>query len=248
MMVSFIIPAYNEESLLPSTIQSIHTSASKVGIEYEIVVADDDSDDNTANIALELGATVAPTKNRQIAATRNAGALASNGEMIIWVDADTRVTAGAVRGAVKAMTLGASGGGVRVIFDRPCPLYARLLFPMLMMTYRFARLASGAFIFCTRETFETTGGFDESMYAGEEAIMSRAIGRCGRFAWVDDPVYTSSRKLRTYTGGEIIIECIRLAAGGMKGTRTRDKKDIWYGPRRPDPAPPPPKADKGTGV
>jgi len=247
-MVSFIIPAYNEESLLPSTIRAIHDAAREVGVEYEVVVADDDSDDETAKIAIDHGAVVAPTKNRQIAATRNAGARESCGEMIIWVDADTRVTVGAVRGAVKAMTLGASGGGARILFDRPCPMYARVILPPMLVLYRLAGLASGAFIFCTRETFDSTGGFDETMYAGEEAVMSKAIGRCGRFAWVNDPVYTSSRKLRTYSGGEIFLECVRLASMGLKGTKSRENKDIWYGPRRTDPAAPPPTVDPEIGV
>ena len=49
--------------------------------------------------------------HRQIAATRNAGAKAATGELLIFVDADTVVTEAAVRAAVAAMRVGAVGGG-----------------------------------------------------------------------------------------------------------------------------------------
>ncbi len=239
MQVSFVIPAYNEEMMLPSTIGAIHEAVKSLGYEYEIVVADDESNDQTAEIAAGLGAMVVSTSNRQIAATRNAGAQASSGEMIVWVDADTRVTTGSVRGAFEAMSQGAAGGGGRVYFDKPCPLYARVLLPPMMILYRLVGIASGAFIYCTRETFETTGGFDESIYAGEELIMSRSIRKCGKFAWVKDPVSTSARKLRTYSGREIVTELMKLGFGGMRGARTRKNKELWYGPRRVDTAPAP---------
>jgi len=235
MLVSFVIPAFNEEALLPGTIRAIRDASTGIGIEHEIVVADDDSDDGTVRVARDHGASVVTVENRQIAATRNAGARSSVGEMIIWVDADTQVSAGAVGGAIREMALGAPGGGARIVFDRPCPLYARVLLPIMMALYPVARLASGAFIFCTRECFERTGGFDETMYAGEEALFARAIARCGRFAWVRDPVVTSSRKLRAYSALEIARLSAALAFGGIRGARTRKGKDIWYAPRRPDP-------------
>ena len=99
LMISFIVPAYNEEAVLGGTLDHIHAAARTLDEPYEIVVADDASTDRTAEIAREHGAQVVSVHNRQIAATRNAGARAAQGEYLIFVDADTPVTPSLVAGS-----------------------------------------------------------------------------------------------------------------------------------------------------
>src|SRR4051794_22102998 len=149
-MISFIIPAYNEESLLGGTLHALNEAAGAAGERYEVVVADDASTDRTADVARAYGARVVSVLHRQIAATRNAGARAAAGGMLVFVDADTRVTAAAVRGAVRAMREGAVGGGCAFRFDGRVPLYGRLMQGIVGPLYRFLGLASGCFLFCTR--------------------------------------------------------------------------------------------------
>src|SRR4051794_17318953 len=124
-MITFIIPAYNEERLLGGTVQAVHTAARAVGEPYEVAVADDASTDQTAAVAERNGARVVRVARRQIAATRNAGAREAKGDFLIFVDADTLVNEAVVRGAVGALRGGAAGGGAAVRFDGPLPLYAR---------------------------------------------------------------------------------------------------------------------------
>jgi len=76
-MISFIVPAYNEELELPSTIAAIRAAAESAHQEYEIIVVDDASTDATAKIAAEARAQVLSINRRQIAAARNAGGRAS---------------------------------------------------------------------------------------------------------------------------------------------------------------------------
>ena len=54
-MISFIIPAYNEESLLGGTLCALHEAARTVGEPYEVIVADDGSTDGTAEVARAHG-------------------------------------------------------------------------------------------------------------------------------------------------------------------------------------------------
>ena len=102
-MISFIIPAYNEEQLIGRTLAALHAAARVVGEPYEVVVVDDASTDRTAAIASARGARVVSVAHRQIAATRNAGARAASGETFFFIDADTVVTEQTVKAAVKAM-------------------------------------------------------------------------------------------------------------------------------------------------
>lgn len=237
-MLSFIVPAYNEERLLGGTLRAICAAGSALAQPFEVVVADDASTDRTAAIAHEHGARVVAVAHRQIAATRNAGAKAACGDMLIFVDADTIVTPDVVRAAVDAMRAGAVGGGCCVRFDGRVPLHGRLLLAMLLPLYRIFRLASGSFLFCARNAFEAAGGFDESLFAAEEGAMSMALHRQGRFVFLDEIVTTSGRKMRAYTAREVYGQFARLLLSGGRAIKRREGLDLWYGERRSDPGGP----------
>lgn len=235
-LVSFVIPAHNEEPMLAATITAIHSSATACKIAYEVVVADDASTDRTAQIADELSARVVSVQHRQIAATRNSGARASDGEMIVFVDADTLINENVLRAALVAVDNGAIGGGAAVRFDGEVPLYARVLIPWMSATMRWTRLAAGCFVFCTRPAFEAAGGFDERLFGAEELALSIALKKLGRFVILREAVLTSGRKLRTYSGFEVLGIVMRGALSGGTMIRHREQMDLWYAPRRADPA------------
>src|SRR6267142_250624 len=109
-MISFIVPAHNEQTGLGRTLQAIHDSARVVGQPYEIIVVDDASTDATAEVARQHHATVVPVNHRQIAATRNSGGRAARGERLFFVDADTTINPRVVTAALRHMNKGAAGG------------------------------------------------------------------------------------------------------------------------------------------
>jgi len=234
-MVSFIVPAYNEERLLGATLDALHAAGRAVGEPYELIVVDDGSTDQTAVVARRHGALLVSVAHRQIAATRNSGARAASGELLIFVDADTLVNEAVVRAALQAMRDGAAGGGAAVRFDGVVPMYARLLLPVLVRLFRAARWAAGCFMFCTRDAFVAVGGFDETFYGAEELVMSRALKRYGRFVVLRQTVTTSGRKLRTHSARELLRIIARLALRGPKSVRQRHGMDLWYAERREDP-------------
>jgi glycosyltransferase involved in cell wall biosynthesis len=125
-MISFIVPAHNEQACLGRTLQAIHESARTAGQPYEIVVANDASADATEEIAKENKAPVVNVNCRQIAGARNAGARAANGGRLFFVDADTIINARIVTSALHRMDKGAVGGGAPARFDSAAPLYAQL--------------------------------------------------------------------------------------------------------------------------
>jgi glycosyltransferase involved in cell wall biosynthesis len=234
-MISFIVPAYNEERLLGPTLEALHAAGRAVGEAYELIVADDASTDRTALIGLHHGARVVSAAHRQISATRNSGASAASGELLIFVDADTIVNAAVVRSAVQALREGAVGGGAAVEFDGAVPLYARLLLPIFVRLFRAARWAAGCFLFCTRSAFVAVGGFDEAFYGAEELVMSSALKRHGRFVILREAVTTSGRKLRTHSAREVLLLLSRLALRGPRAVKQRQGMELWYAERRDDP-------------
>jgi glycosyltransferase involved in cell wall biosynthesis len=234
-MISFVIPAWNEEKLLGRTLEALHGAARAVGAPYEIVVADDASDDGTCALARSMGARVVVSGRRHIAAARNTGAHASVGTLLVFVDADTIVPEATVRAALDAVQGGAVGGGALVHFDGRIPLYAQVLNPVFGRFFAASRIAAGCFLFCTRTAFQAAGGFDETLYVSEEIALSRALRRQGRFVVLRQPVVTSGRKLRSYTGWEILAIMGRFALRPAKTLRDREALGFWYGSRRDDP-------------
>lgn len=231
-MISFIIPAYNEESLLPRTLEAIHGAARGVGADYEIIVVDDASTDRTAGIARQHGARVMEVNKRQIAAARNAGARQAQGDVFIFVDADTIVPQAALVAALEALREGAVGGGCPVRFDGRVPLAARLILPAVNRLFRILKYAGGCFIFCRRAAFEQAGGFDERYFASEEIWFSKALKRQGRFVVSRENVTTSGRKLRQNSTRRILWTLFRLALRGPKAVQRREGLEIWYDGRR----------------
>lgn len=234
-MLTFAVPAHNEERLLGATLQAIRAAAEAVGEPFEMVVADDASTDGTAIVASASGARVVSVAQRRISAARNAAARAGRGDRLVFVDADTLVTEAAVRAAVAAMRRGVAGGGSAFRFDGRVPLYGRVLCAVAVPLYRVCRLASGCFLFCTREAFDAVGGFDESLLIAEEGDMSLRLRRQGRFVVLRECVTTSGRKLRAYSGRELLGMMTRLLVAGPARWRRPGGLEVWYGDRRPDP-------------
>jgi len=87
-LVSVVIPAHNEELYLFSCLESIR-SQDYAG-EYEVIVVDNASTDNTAQIARDWGARVAYESRRSPACARQKGAEVARGRIIAFIDADTR--------------------------------------------------------------------------------------------------------------------------------------------------------------
>ena len=231
-MISFVVPAYNEERALPATLAAIHEAARGVMYPYEIVVVDDASTDRTAEVARDAGARVEHVEFRQIARTRNAGAKAARGERLVFVDADTRIDETLLRAAMDALENDAVGGGARPRFDARAPGWARALMALTVGLMASMRLAAGCFVFAWRKHFEAAGGFDERHFAGEEIMLSMAMKRQGRFVILRERVETSSRKFVGVSAWKALWLMTKLSLKGMRGVRRREGNEFWYDGKR----------------
>lgn len=239
-MISFVVPAHNEQSHLPRTLQAIHDSACAVGQSYEIIVVDDASTDATAEIARQHGARVVSVNHRQIAATRNSGGRAALGDRLFFIDADTIANPRAVASAMRYMDKGAVGGGAPTLLDKneKVPLYVWPLVFWIVPVSKLVGFTGGAFMFSTREAFEATGGFNERLFFAEEGSFALRLKREGRFVVLLQPVRTSGRRFRKTSGLNLLqglLGGIRLVFSPIKTiTRRSSVEKIWYDSNRTD--------------
>jgi glycosyltransferase involved in cell wall biosynthesis len=231
-MISFIVPAYNEEAELSSTLAAIRAAVAGAGQPYEIVVVDDASTDATPEIAGQIGARVVSIHRRQIAAARNAGVRAAQGEYLFFVDADTRISQAHVVEGIAALEAGYAGGSARAMMNGFIPLWGRIFVRVFCALYFGLNLGAGAFLFTTRRNFDATGGFDEQYFIGEEVFFSLALKRLGRFKVLREPILTSGRKLRIYSARQILTNSFTVILGGPRVARSRAKLPLWYDGKR----------------
>jgi glycosyltransferase involved in cell wall biosynthesis len=232
-MLSFIVPAHNEERWIGKCLHSIRTTMEKVAEPYEVLVVDDASTDATHQIAQQMGVRTLQVEHRKISAVRNAGAHAACGEVFFFVDADTQINERAVSAALAALRAGAAGGGCVPDLDGPIPPWGRIIHFIACVMGRLIRLVGGCFLFCTRKAYTATGGFSESLYAGEDIAFVQALKKVGRFVVPKPTVVTSARKLDVVGPWELMGLMLRIA---IRGPRYESDWvwDILYGRRAKD--------------
>jgi len=86
MQISVIVPALNEEKYIGLTLQSLRNQDFK---DFEIIVSDAHSTDNTVKIARKYADKIVICKKRGISIQRNQGAKIAEGEILVFTDADT---------------------------------------------------------------------------------------------------------------------------------------------------------------
>ncbi len=234
---SVIIPAYNEEQLLPATLASLHEAMDTLDLQGEIIIVDNNSTDNTAQIAKDHGAMVVFEPFRQIAKARNRGAGIARSSFFVFLDADTLLSPQLLQKAIRLLTSGNyCGGGSVIRFDSRLPVLAKMLVNLWNMLSRKGNLAAGSFIFCLADGFKEIGGFDEQTFAAEEISFSRRLKRWGkknnlRFTIIRDfPVVTSSRKFHWYSSIQLSL-LLLLFMLFPPALRNRSLCSFWY--RRP---------------
>lgn len=87
VLYSIVIPAYDAAQTLPDTLAALRNQSVPPD-DYEVIVVDDGSTDETFSVARSSGAQCIPQPNRGPAAARNRGVRAASGEFVLFTDAD----------------------------------------------------------------------------------------------------------------------------------------------------------------
>ena len=232
--ISFIIPAYNEELLLPRTLSSLKVALKGKAVDFEIIVVDNNSSDNSAQVALDSGAgkTVFEPVN-SISKARNAGAKAALGKLLVFIDADTCIDSALVDELLRETASGkVCGGGARLAFDAELPHLAKFSTWLWNSVAPALGFAAGSFSFCSREAFDAVCGFDEGLYASEDIDLSRRLKSWGRknglrFIILRNSALSSARRIDSASVWPLFFKMGLLLLTPWR-LRSRKACSLWY--------------------
>jgi len=239
--ISIVVPAFNEEKLISESLQSIHDAASAFSAlqwETELIVCDNNSTDQTAELARRAGAKVVFEPVNQIGRARNAGAASATGDWLIFIDADSQPSAGLFSEVACAIQTGkylAGGSTVKLAGNYPV---GRAITGAWNVLSRIQKWGPGSFIFCEREVFQALGGFSQELFASEELEffrrLKKLVKRRGKkiIILTKHPLLTSARKMHLYSPWEHLRFLIGTVLRIGKPLRNRQQCFIWYDGRR----------------
>ena len=215
---SIIVPAYNEAVELPTTLESVRHAMNDQLLKGECIVVDNNSTDKTSEIAEKYGTDQVVFESvNQISRARNAGAKASNGRYLIFVDADTRIDSILLKETLKLLDSGDyAGGGALLEFEGKTSMVGHFGITLWKYISQWSNTAAGSFLFCRRDAFEAIGGFDLKLYASEEIRFSRLLRKWGKQNKQDFTIInktsaqTSARKLEWYGSARILLGLLFL--------------------------------------
>jgi glycosyltransferase involved in cell wall biosynthesis len=238
--ISVVIPAYNEEKYLASTLASIQRSISHLAARHsvpcEIIVVDNVSTDQTAALTKKLGARSLRHEVRNISSVRNAGIREAKYELIVAIDADCEMPEAGLLKIYEFMALGTHVGGglgLRVKSERAL---IRMAARAIQTFVVFVAGIEGAVFFFWKEDALAIGGFDETRLVAEDSTFSIALRKHGRtknkkFALLKSVTITTlERKDTTLT--MLAVEAVKLLKVFFGVKMTAKDFPYWYEPKR----------------
>jgi glycosyltransferase involved in cell wall biosynthesis len=244
---SLVIPAHNEEAYLPRLLDSVGRARAGYagGAEaVEIIVVDDASTDATADIARARGCRLVRIEARRIARARNAGARAATGDIVAFVDADSRIHPRTFDEIDQLLRGGrVIGGTTGSVFERRsaglrCTHAVLALLGVAFRGFRALRrpgMDTGV-VFCARADFEAIGGYREQYQWGEDVWflfdLLRRGWRTGRRleGGTGAPAIFSTRKFDRDGDWHYFTMPFRIAWEAVQG-RDATARRYWYGER-----------------
>jgi glycosyltransferase involved in cell wall biosynthesis len=241
MKISVIVPAFNEEKLIVTSLRAIKlamTAFVDQGWEIELIVSNNNSTDATAELAKREGAKVVFEPINQISRARNAGAAVAVGDWLIFVDADSFPSRELFADAAeKIVTDKYIAGGVTVKLDEG-PFTAHCVAAGWSQLSRIMKWAAGSFIFCRADAFRAVGGFSLELFASEEIDFCMKLKKLARregkrlIILYKHPLITSGRKLKLYSKQAHLRLLLRALLRPSATLKNRDACGIWYDGRR----------------
>lgn len=194
--ISIIVPAYNEEKYIEATLISVKNQNFE---DYEIIVSDCYSSDNTVKIAEKYANKIVFSRIRSTAAARNIGAEHATGKYLIFLDSDTTLSEGYLKRIYDIFRQDkyvAFCGSFRFSDIRAAyQVTGHVVNFYFLMLDLLGKTAIPGFNFCiSRSAFQKIGGFENVFM--EDANLSSKLNKLGKTKYFTHFfAITSSRRL-----------------------------------------------------
>ena len=181
MILSIIIPTYNEEEYLPVLLESIEKQSFE---DYEIIVADANSTDRTREIAEEHGCIV--VDGGLPAVGRNNGARVAKGEYLLFLDSDLELTDDYIRNALYEFRMERAGIAITQMLPMSQKVEDKLYHDFanyfMVQVEKIKPHGAGCYgIIARKELHDECGGFDEDLTFGEDTDYIERLAKKDRF-------------------------------------------------------------------
>jgi glycosyltransferase involved in cell wall biosynthesis len=247
--ISFVVPAYNEEALLPRCLEAIAAEIARSDCTAEIVVVDNASTDRTREIALAApGVRVVVEEERGLVPARRAGYRAARGTLVANVDADTIVPEGWLERTLAEFAadpdlVGLSGPYIYYDSPRKVRVAAACFYRCAFVAYLVVRfvmhagsMMQGGNFVVRRDALERAGGFEsEFRFYGEDTDLARRLSKVGAVKFSFRLVAFSSG--RRFAGEGMVRVGLTYTANFFWATfRKRPFTEEWQDYREEGPA------------
>lgn len=211
MKISFVIPAYNEESRIAACLDAIRKELSRGSYDAEIIVVNNASTDRTKEIALSFpGVRVVDEPQKGLTHARQAGFKASTGDLIAQIDADSLLTPHWIDTVLEAFAHNARLVGLSgPYYYYDLPPFQRAVSSLFQFAGFLAYLLNrfvlnvgsqlmGGNCVVRRTALEAIGGYDTTIeFYGEDVDVARRLHPLGDVKWTYRlPIRSSGRRLK----------------------------------------------------
>ena len=203
MKISLVVPAYNEEKYIGVCLESVVKNGGEL---YEIVVVNNASTDRTAEVAARFGRVrVVAESEKSVNKARQKGVRESSGDIIAFIDADTKMPEDWVKKIIKDFEINEKLvclSGPYIFYDVSplAKVFVWLYWKVLArLAYLFTGyMAVGGNLIIRREALEKIGGFDMSIsFYGDDTDTAKRLHKVGKVKFNQKFImYASARRLK----------------------------------------------------
>ena len=228
MIISIIIPTYNEEDYLPNLLDSIKRQNFD---GYEVIVADANSTDRTREIAESYGCIV--VDGGLPAVGRNNGARVAKGEYLLFLDSDLELTDDYLRNVLYEFRMEHLGIAITKMKPMSDKIEDKIFHDFanyfMIGVEKIKPHGAGCYGIITKKSLhDECGGFDESLTFGEDTDYIERLAEKERFRVLRNArIGVSTRRLEEEGIETLIRQYGKSTVNDFLGKRT-DAADLNY--------------------
>ncbi|MDM5234526.1 glycosyltransferase [Lysinibacillus pakistanensis] len=230
---SVIIPAHNEEKYIGECLESIAKAAQSYKNQVEVIVVLNRCTDRTEEIAKSYNCVTLENNDKNLSKIRNAGAALAKGEILVTIDADTRMTEHLLSEVEKHLASNQYiGGGVNGNFERvSLGIIVSTMLLIVPILFKYGFISVGIF-WCYKKDFQAIKGFNEKMLMAEDADFAKRLKQWGKtngkkYGTIKNGMITSCRRFDHY-GDWVLLKRPGMILAYLKGNNDKAANEAYY--------------------